>query len=411
MLWALTIERMFDIIIIPKKGVTMNDWIACVDLKGFYVQAYWRLQPSLEYGPLVVAGGNRVLEACPRARTEGISPGASLRQVRCLCPRADIIPFSPDECRPLYRQIWDIVAAHSPVVEPTDFHRGFADISRLVANACQARAWRDAVREQIQQQTDLQPYIGIGPGRFIARVAAAHNAVVAHQDLGVFLPLIPLSELDWLDSDLRDALHRLGLNTLGSVAEVDRNMLIQQVGATGGRLYDWINGKATQPVRAVYPPAEERVVHAFDMEDKQEVIRPALEALCTQLADRLRSISSRAGRLTLLLEGTLGQCTLTRQYSRPWQETSRLYRAAEQLLKQLWQGEPLLQMEIAGEELVPVEHGQLSLWNNQSRRRIIQAVAAAQSRYGIRAVSKASELDDERRFAQMVLAAEGRFSW
>ncbi len=188
----------------------MNDWIACIVLNGFYVQAYWQLQPSLKPRPLVIASKNRVLEACPWAQAEGIGPGVSLRQVRCLCPRATIVPFSPDEYLPLYRQIWDVVAAHSPMVEPAEFHRGFADISRLVANACQARAWRDEVREQIQQQADLQPYIGIGPGRFIARVAAAHNAVVAREDLQVFPHLIPLSELDWLDSDLRDALHRLG---------------------------------------------------------------------------------------------------------------------------------------------------------------------------------------------------------
>ncbi len=389
----------------------MGTWIAFIDIKRFYVRVDHQLHPSLGLRPLVVAHNSRVLEACGRAEAEGVSSGIPLRQVRCLCPQADIVTFNPDDCLPLYRQIWDIVAAHSPVVEPTDFHCGFADISKVVTNLCKAREWQNEVGKQIQQQTDLQPSIGIGPGRFVARVAAAHNAVLAEKDAKEFLAPLRLSSLDWLDAKLIEVLQKLGVTTLGEVAQLDRNVLIQQTGMAGKQLHDWITGKDNQPVQSRYPPPIERVAQTFDIEDREQVIVQALSKLCAQLATRLQDTARQARRLTLRVEDGTGHQAHTQQYSRPLQEASRLYQAAERLLKQLWQGQAVLQMELVAEDLQRIDPPQLGLWSRRRSGQVEQAIAAARNRYGVRAIMKASQLEDKRRFAQMILSGEGRFSW
>jgi len=390
----------------------MANWIAFIRAKSFYVQVCRRLQPLSGLRPLVVICNGQVLEACGRAEAEGVRGGIPLQQARCLCPQADIVAFfNPNDCLPLYRQIWDIVAAHSPVVEPTDFHQGFADVTKVVRGSHQAEEWRSEVSKQIQQHTGSEPSIGMAPNRFIAQLAAAHNSVVGEEDVADFIASIPSLHIDWLDTKLIEALERLGLTTLGKVVAVSRNALIQQVGMAGGQLHDWITGRDNRPVQPLYPPDEERVVHNFDAEDSQEVIFQTLNDLCQQLAGRLHDTGRQPRRLTLQLEDTADCCTHTQQYSRPLKGASRLYEVAEQLVKQLWQGQPLLQMELAAADLVLTVPHQPSLWSSRRHAYLEQAVEAARSRYGAQAVNRASQLEDKRRFAQMILGEEGRFSW
>ncbi len=389
----------------------MANWIAFIRAKSFYVQVYRRLQPLLGPRPLVVTCNGRVLEACGTAQAEGARAGIPLRQARCLCPQAEVVTFRPDDCLLRYRKIWDIVAAHSPVVEPTGFHQGFADVGKVVTDRHQAKQWQKEVSKQIQQHAESETSIGIGPNRFIAQLAAAYNGVVGEEDVTEFIASIPSSDVGWLGSELIEALERLGLITLGKVAAVSRNVLIQQVGIAGGRLHDWITGKDNRPVQPLYPPREERVAYAFDIEDREQVIIRVLAELCEQLADRLRNSGSQAQRLTLQVENFIQLHTATQQCSRPLKETCRLHQVAKQLLEGLWEGQPLSSIQLLAEDLEPVERCQLSLWSSRRRERVEQAVGAAHRRYGVQVVTKASQLEDKRRFAQMILGGEGRFSW
>lgn len=389
----------------------MSRWVSFVRIEDLYVKTHHRVSPVGGLKPLVVVQVNRVLEACPKARAEGIRMGDHTRQVHCLCPQAEIVTFNPDVCQSVYRKIWDIVAAYSPVVEPADFHQGFADVTKVAADLHQAQKWQNEVSEQIQRETDLRSSIGMGPGKFVAQIAAAYTAVVAEKDVQEFLAPTPLSSVDWLDPERREVLQRLGLTTLGQVAAVNKNSLMQQVGRIGGQLHDWINGKDNRPVQPLYPPAEERVFHVFDIEDRQEIIIQALGELCAQLTSKLRGTASQARRLTLQVEDVAERHIYRQQYSRSLKDALRLYQTAERLFEQLWEGQPLLSIELVAGDLRPVDWCQLSLWASRRQGQIEQAMETVRSRYGMQAVSKASELADKRRFGQMILAAEGRFSW
>ena len=388
----------------------MGKWIAFVQIESFYIKAH---RPPLWSGlrPMVVTRGSQVLQACRQAQAECVNTGMRLPQVRCLCPQADIVTFNPEDCQSLYQQIWDIVADHSPVVEPTDFHEGFADIAKVVSNTPRAVEWQRKVSKQIQQQTDLKSLVGVGPGKFAARAAAPHNAVVAEEDVREFLAPISLSELGWLDSKLQDTLQRLGLTTLGQVVEVGKNTILQQAGQPGGQLYDWIKGTDNCVVQALYPPAEEQVRRVFDIEEREEVIIQVLGELCEQLADKLLGRGSQSRQITLRLEADAGYYAQTQQYSKPRKDAGQLYQVAQRLLQQLWQSQPLHSIELVAGDLQPVEPYQIDLWSSRRRRTVEQAMEAARSRYGAEALNRASQLEDKQRFAQMILGAKGRFSW
>jgi len=280
-----------------------------------------------------------------------------------------------------------------------------------VSNISQVKEWQDEVTKQIQQGLGLPANIGMGPGKFMARVATDSNAIVAQDEIAEFLRDIPLSRIHWIDYNLLETLRNLGLTTLGKVRDVKRNVVVQQVGAAGGRLHDWITGKDSRPVQALYPPDKQSATQKFDCEDNEHVIVGMLERLCQQLGDKLEAAGREAGQLTVRVQDITGFQTVSQQRSRPLRKATAIYQVAERLLKQLWQRQPLHSLELVAGDLQPVEAHQMDLWRSYQRVAIEQAMAAARRHYGLGAISKASELEDSRRFAQMILGAKGRFSW
>ena len=120
---------------------------------------------------------------------------------------------------------------------------------------------------------------------------------------------------------------------------------------------------------------------------------------------------SQPRQITLRLEADVGYHAQTQQYSKPLKDAGQLYQAAQRLLQQLWQSQPLHSIELVAGDLQPVEPYQIDLWSSRRRRTVEQAIEAARSRYGAEAVNRASQLEDKQRFAQMILGAKGRFSW
>ena len=92
----------------------------------------------------------------------------------------------------------------------------------------------------------LNPRIGVGEGKFPALVAArtspARGATWVPLDPAAFLTphsvdLLPVS------AGTREALHRFGLHTLGQVAALEPNRLVDRFGQEGGRAWNLANGK------------------------------------------------------------------------------------------------------------------------------------------------------------------------
>ena len=97
----------------------------------------------------------------------------------------------------------------------------------------------------------LQPRAGIGEGKFPAMVAArssdSQRAGKVSEDAAAFLAPRPIALLPVSD-DTKSALHRFGLHTLGQVAAMDPDLLVDQFGQEGSWIWNLANGRDERPL-------------------------------------------------------------------------------------------------------------------------------------------------------------------
>jgi DNA polymerase-4 len=147
-----------------------------VDMDAFYASVEEREDPSLVGKPVIVGGtpASRgvVAAANYEARKYGVhSAMASARAYR-LCPQAVVIRPRIDFYAAVSRQIREIFARYTPVIEPLSLDEAFLDVRGSQALFGGATKIGKLIKTQIRDELRLVASIGIAPNKFVAKIAS-----------------------------------------------------------------------------------------------------------------------------------------------------------------------------------------------------------------------------------------------
>ena len=283
--------------------------IACVHIPHFPATVALRRQPHLRGRPVLIAGAapgtSRIVDATPAAA--GVVPGMLLSAVLARCPDATVLAADAPATQRLFRQICAALQDVSDRVEAAEPGTAYVGLDGLAGlhggEAALVRALGDSVPR------DIEPRIGVADGKFPAWVAArsapGSEPVTVPADVAAFLAprsidLLPLSH------DLRAALRRLGLSTLGAVAALRPEPLLDRFGREGRRAWELCRGIDQRPLvpMATNETVVERLVFPFAASALAGLL--AGVEVCLQRAFAREALRGRAARriaLTGLLQG------------------------------------------------------------------------------------------------------------
>ena len=288
--------------------------IACVSINHFAVQVETREKPDLAGKPLVIGGfpheRKSVIDCSVEASGYHIRPSISLRQAHHLCPEAIFLPLNEELYQQAFEQVLSILDEFSPAVEANYAGKAFLDISGTERLFGPEENIGKLIGKKISEKTNLQAQIGIAASKFVAGVAALSAAaiftrIVSPGSEKKFLE--PFStELLEVDDEVKDWLRRLGLFSIGQVADLPRSALVEQLGPEGQRVHDLACGIDNSPVRARQKLAllEQEIDFEVPDEDKSRVLA-ATGLLLGKLIYQLSNHNQVCGqvRLCLSLEG------------------------------------------------------------------------------------------------------------
>jgi DNA polymerase-4 len=193
--------------------------------------------------------------------------------------------------------------------------------------------------------------VGVAPNKFLAKLASEHAKprasaqkidpghqvfVVQHGNELQFLHPLPVSALWGVGPATREKLSRIGINTVGQLAECDEQLLQHALGnAHGSHLFALSHGiddRPVEPERSAKSIGNEETF-STDLHSAEE-LRPHLVRLCESVARRVRN--SELGALTLTLKVKFSTFhTITRSVS-----TRHAIATAPAMIEMLW---PLLE--------------------------------------------------------------------
>lgn len=382
-----------------------------VDMDAFYASVEVLKDPSLEGKPVIVGGqGGRgvVTAASYEAREFGVHSAMPMVRARRLCPQAVFVSNDFAAYSDYSKRIRAIFESFTPLVEPLSLDEAFLDVSgsvRLFGPPVEiARALKKRIAE-----LGLPCTVGVAPNKFLAKLASARGKpdgllVIPEDRVLEFLHPLPIDALWGVGPQTSQALRRLGLATVGQVAELPRRTLERALGESlGSHLHHLANGLDERTVVPHEPArsigSEETFAHDLDATD---VILRELLRLADRTAERLRA-AGLCGRTIGIKVRYSNFQTLTRAKTLPTEiDTapeiyevakalfSRLERANQRIrllgvtVSGLLPGPPKRQMELLTQEPREIK------WDSASK-----AVDDIRHRFGREAVGPATLLDDQ----------------
>ena len=321
---------------------TLPRVIAHLDMDAFYASVELLRYPELRGRPVVIGGGSRhqpvwvtdpatgtrrrrfarlgdyagrgvITTATYEARALGVNSAMGMMKAAAQAPDAVLLPVDFDQYRKYSRLFKAAVRALAPQVEDRGIDEIYVDLSEVSAARlgpevdpveAHAEAWwcaRDVGRElkqAVRDATGLNCSIGLAPNKLVAKLASELDkpdglTVVTEHDIGPRLSPLSVRRLNGVGPKSAAKLARLGIATIGELADSDPAWLRQHFGASyGAWLHAAAHGQDDRPVVTESEPRSisrettfERDLHA--VRDRRQ-LSEIFTSLCVAVSGDLR---------------------------------------------------------------------------------------------------------------------------
>jgi DNA polymerase-4 len=214
-------------------------WIAHMDLDAFYASCEQLDHPEYRGRPVVVGAlpGHRgvVAAASYAARKFGIHSAMPISEAWRRCPDAVYLPVDMDKYRRISRQVFQVLATLTPVVEAASIDEAYLDVSGLEKLIGPPETIGHEIKQRINAATGLTASVGIGPNRLIAKLGSEYDkpdglTVVGPAQVLDFLAPMRIANLRGLGRETQKILDRLGIRSVAQLRAVPLTQLGQHLG-------------------------------------------------------------------------------------------------------------------------------------------------------------------------------------
>src|SRR5215203_4782094 len=212
-----------------------------VDMDAFYASVEQRDHPELRGKPVAVGGSHErgvVAAASYEARRFGIHSAMPSVTARRKCP--DLIFVAPrfDVYKAVSRQIREIFAAYTPLVEPLSLDEAYLDVTENQKGIASATQIAQDIRARIRAETGLTASAGVSYNKFLAKLASDQNKpdglfVITPGQGPAFVEALPVGRFYGIGPATEAKMHRLGIRTGADLRAQPLPVLEQHFGKAG----------------------------------------------------------------------------------------------------------------------------------------------------------------------------------
>lgn len=375
-----------------------------VDMDAFYASVSLRDRPDLHGTPVIVGGGgNRgvVLSATYEARALGVHSAMPMSRARRLAPQATVLEPDHHAYSEVSGNVMALFSSISPLVEPLSLDEAFLDVSGARRRLGSPGRIAELIRSRVHDEQQITCSVGVATTKFVAKLASTRAKpdgmlIVPAAHVIDFLHPLPVGSLWGVGEKTEEQLVRLGLRTVGDIANTPAATLQRALGPSlGSHLHELSWGRDPRPVRPDEPEKSigNEQTFAADIDDPEE-IHAHLLRLSDQVAGRLRR-AGVVGRTVAIKVRFSDFTTLTRSRTlvSPTDVSAEIYTAARHLYDAL--GLERVRIRLVGVRLEGLQSNgeaprQLLLGEEDHGRREAEvAVDALRARFGPDAVRPA----------------------
>jgi DNA polymerase IV len=388
-----------------------------VDMDAFFVSVELLRRPELRGRPVVVGGtGARgvVAAASYEARAYGVFSAMPSARARRLCPQAVFLPGDHAHYAEVSARVMALFRSYTPLIEPLSLDEAFLDVTGARRLFGEGERIGHAIRADVLAEEGLTCSVGVAATKLVAKLASesakprasptgpsagAGVRVVPPGAERAFLRPLPARALWGVGPATLARLERLGVRTVGDIADLTEAALVGALGRAAGRqLRQLAHGVDPRPVEPDQPAKsighEETFPH--DHHDAASLGREVVR-MADSVGWRLRRAGRAARTVTLKVRfGDFRTITRSTTLAEPVDEGPAIARAARELLAGIDPSPGVRLLGVTATGLVAAGTRQLSFddaggpaWHEASG-----AVDAIRDRFGDAAIGPASAVGE-----------------
>jgi DNA polymerase-4 len=218
-----------------------------IDMDAFYASVEQRDNPELKGKPLAVGYGQArgvVAAASYEARKFGVYSAMPSVTAKRKCPDLIFVPPRFDVYKSVSRQIHEIFAQHTPIIEPLSLDEAYLDVTENLQGIASATHIAEDIRQKIKEKTGLTASAGVSYNKFLAKLASDHRKpdglfVITPAMGAAFAEALPIKKFHGVGPATASRMQSLGIETGLDLKAQTLPFLRQHFGKAGHHYY-WI---------------------------------------------------------------------------------------------------------------------------------------------------------------------------
>lgn len=365
-----------------------------------------RLIPSIVGGDISTRHGVVLAKSIP-AKSFGITTGEPVVNAFRKCP--GLVAVAPDQ--ELYhqrsRQLMTFLRNICPDIEQVSIDECYMDYSPVSTNYTSPEAAAAYIKDTVREKFGFTVNVGISDRKVLAKMASdfkkpdlVHTLYAA--EISRKLWPLPVSRLFLCGRSSVETLKKLGILTIGDLANSDPSIVASHLKSHGLMLWNYANGIDSSTV--LPEPVEAKGIGnsttlTTDAATRDEAAKILLD-LAESVGRRLRAAHCRAGLIcTEIKYSNFKSVSHQGAPECPTASTDTIYHTACTLFDELWDGAPIRLLGIRTGKLEDEDEPvQLSLFDyaapiSEKQQKLDAALDKIRSKYGNDAVKRGSLLD------------------
>ena len=316
-----------------------------IDMDAFFASVEQRDNADLRGRPVAVGSASPrgvVAAASYEARVFGVKSAMPSSRALRQCPDLIFVPHRFDVYREVSRQIRQIFARHTDLIQPLSLDEAYLDVTDDKQGIGSAVKIAKMIRADIQAETALTASAGVSYNKFIAKLASDQNkpdglCVILPDQGPDFVASLPIRRFHGVGPRTAEKMAQLGIVTGGDLREKDEGWMLRNFGSWGSYLYLAARGIDHRPVNPnqIRKSLGGELTYSNDKTTEEE-LRTAIEEIIEIVWERIERYRAQGRTLTLKARfSDFRTVTRSRTLDHIISEREEFVRLSHQLIDQL----------------------------------------------------------------------------
>ncbi len=267
----------------------------------FFAAVEEKLNPSIKNKPVIVGAdpkqgrGRGVVSTCNYlARKYGLKSGMPISKAYKLCPEGIYLPVNIQLYRKVSERIMSILRRYAVKFQQVSIDEAFLDVTRKVKSFDEAEKLALEIKKEILEKEGLTCSIGVAPNKLVAKIASNFSKpdgllVIKPGKVKDFLSPLKVELLWGIGEKTAEKLKKLGIETIGDLAQAETRLLIEKLGNYGGELQKLARGLDESEVeeRGITKSVSKEKTFERDTKNKFEILSTLMK-LCSEVLKKVK---------------------------------------------------------------------------------------------------------------------------